>query len=286
MPSLRLLALVGLLLAAAVGPRAAAADGTGTCVQAAHDGQRLRDAGKLGQAEEALVTCSAPTCPAVVRDYCVGWLADVRARQPSIVLGARDARGNDLYQVRVLLDGRELATRLDGRAVAVDPGPHRLSFEARGRAPVRQFVVIREGEKGRTIVAVFAEPVDRDRDRARATSPSRRRRGPMLVAGGVAAAGLAGFAVFGLWGQSERDDLADTCAPTRTCPEDQVAAARTKLVIADVSLVVGVVGAAALTAMLVSPLFADDTAPARPAAVGWHVAPLDRGLLVGIERRY
>jgi len=285
MPSLRLPALVGLLLAAAVSPRAAAADGTGTCVQAAHDGQRLRDVGKLGEAEEALVTCSAPTCPAVVRDYCVGWLADVRARRPSIVLGARDARGNDLYEVRVLLDGRDLATRLDGRAVAVDPGPHRLSFEARGRRTVRQFVVIREGEKGRTIVAVFAEPDDRDSHRARAASPSRRRAGPMLVAGGVAAAGLAGFAVFGLWGQSERDHLADTCAPTRTCPEDEVAAARTKLVIADVSLVVGVVGAAALTAMLVSPLFADDSAPARPA-VGWRVSPLDRGLLVGIERRY
>lgn len=279
MPSLRLPALLGVLLAS-VDPRAAAADGTRTCVQAAHDGQRLRDAGKLGEAEEALVTCSAPTCPAVVRDYCVGWLADVRARQPSIVLGARDARGNDLYQVRVLLDGRELATRLDGRAVAVDPGPHKLSFEARGRAPVRQFVVIREGEKGRTIVAVFADPVDR----GRAPSPPRRR-GPMLLAGGVAAAGFAGFAVFGLWGQSERDQLADTCAPTRTCPEDEVAAARTKLVIADFSLVVGVVGAGALAALLVSPLFADDSRPA-PPAVGWRVSPLERGLLVGIERRY
>lgn len=271
--------LVAPVLAAALVPRAAAADDTKVCVDAAHQAQVLRDNGKLAEARTAFATCSAPACPQIVRDHCARWLTDVIELQPTIVLGARGPEG-DLYQVRVALDGRELATRLDGRAISVDPGPHELSFEAPGFPVVREFVVIREGEKGRTVVARFTRPAHHE---VRASGG--RHRTAMVVAGAAGALGLAGFAVFGTWGKHQRDDLADTCAPTKTCAEDDVSAARTKMIVADVSLVIGAAGAGVLTALLLAPLFQDEPAAAdRGAAVG--VAPLDQGFLVQLQGSY
>jgi hypothetical protein len=62
-----------------------------------------------------------------------------------------------------------------------------------------------------------------------------------VLIGGVGLAGFGGFAVFGLTGLSEKRDLADTCAPSGSCAAGDVSSARTRLIIADVSLGVGVV---------------------------------------------
>ncbi len=272
-------ALVAWMLAAALVPRAAAADDTRICVDAAHQAQALRDGGKLAEARKAFATCSAPTCPQIVRGYCERWLAEVIALQPTIVLGARGPDG-DLYQVRVELDGRELATRLDGRAIPVDPGPHELSFETPGFPVVRQFVVIREGEKGRPVVARFTRPAP-----AATRAGAGRRRTAILIAASGSALGLAGFAVFGAWGKHQRDHLFETCASTQTCSEDEVSAARTKMIVADVSLAIGVAGAGVLTALLLAPLFQAGPAAKDPAATV-ALAPVDQGFLVRLEGEY
>ena len=73
---------------------------------------------------------------------------------PTVVLAARLPNGADEVDVRVLVDGKPLAQRLDGRAVELEPGDHLLSFQpgVAGAAPVEMRVVVREGEKGRLIV--------------------------------------------------------------------------------------------------------------------------------------
>lgn len=255
----------------------ARAETTHECVEAAHEGQRLRDGGKLSSARDAFLTCSVPACPSVVRESCERWLGEIEPRLPTIVVGARDDAGNDLYEVGVSIDGRELATRLDGRSIAVDPGPHELVFQAHGFAPVRQFIVAREGEKVRHVVALFGASPPATRE-----PPRRRDPAPLVIAGAAGALGLSGFAVFGLWGSRDRDQLAETCAPTQTCRSADVRAARTKLIVADASLLVGIAGAGVFTALMLIPLFEKP----RTSPVSVSIAPSPRGVFSAVEYRY
>jgi hypothetical protein len=273
------------------------------CVEAAHAGQRLRDDGKLGSAREAFLRCAVASCPELVRDSCERWAREIEPRVPDVVLAARDRAGHDLYEVKVTIDGKALVPRLDGRAVLVDPGPHELVFEARGFAPKREFFVAREGEKLRTLVVELdaersAPPAAPPAAPAPIVAPSTgapaagasTTSGPPLVpviaAASAMAIGAAGFAIFGLSGQSDRDRLESTCAPTRTCSEDDVSDARTKLIVADVSLLVGVAGAAVLGVLVLPRLLRDNSAA--PTAMrgtpgGWSfgIAPVPGGVAGG-----
>ena len=62
---------------------------------------------------------------------------------------------------------------------------------------------------------------------------------PVVVVGGIGVLALANFALFGLMGKSDVDKL-QNCKPN--CAESDVDSARTKLIIADISLGVGVIG--------------------------------------------
>ncbi len=68
---------------------------------------------------------------------------------PSIVFQVKDNAGTDLTGVRVAIDGRALAEKLTGTAIAVDPGEHRFVFEAEGMPALERTVIVREGEKAR-----------------------------------------------------------------------------------------------------------------------------------------
>ena len=105
------------------------------CVDVHERAQELRQAGHLVAARDQLTTCSETPCPALIRTDCAQWLLEVDGIMPTIVLGARDAAGADLADVKVTCDGREIATRLDGRVVPIDPGEHVLHFEHDGSPP-------------------------------------------------------------------------------------------------------------------------------------------------------
>src|SRR5271163_1557459 len=98
----------GILVAVAVGmPRAAHADADDrsekkACIAASEDAQQLKLDGKLTQARQRLFACARAECPAVVRQDCAQWIAQVNAELPTVVLGARDAEGRDLIEARVL----------------------------------------------------------------------------------------------------------------------------------------------------------------------------------------
>lgn len=145
------LALVGVLV-----PASARADDA-ACVSAAEDGQRARAGGKLLSARERFLSCSAETCPAVVRRDCTKWAQEVLDTMPTVVVDAKDAAGHDVGDVTVKLDGQVLVTKLDGKAIAVDPGPHDLRFEHVGSSPVIEKAIIKENAKGRIITVKFAD---------------------------------------------------------------------------------------------------------------------------------
>jgi hypothetical protein len=257
------LALAGLLLAP--GP-AQAADG---CARAYERAQEQRVEGKLRAAQGQLLGCSQMNCAPFIRSDCARWLAEVQAAQPTVVFAARQG-GRDLDQVTVTCDGERMAAGLDGRAVDMDPGKHSCRFEAAGALPAAVELLVMEGQKSRVVQVdiqtglprpqLLPEPVPLPPPRPRPAV------GPWVLAG-VGALGLAGFAALGLSGLNAEHRLEEQCAPS--CPARDVGGVRSRYLLADVSLGIGVVSAAAAAALLWG---GRENAGAR-VALGWPGGP-------------
>jgi hypothetical protein len=195
------------------------------CVAASEDGQLAKMKGQLRVAREKLLACSNQACPKVVRQDCSTSLEEVDKAMPSIVFGAHDASGRDLTEVKVFVDGAELLTELDGKAVDIDPGPHTLRFESGGLPPHEEEIVVREGEKRRVVSVTLGE---KKPARARASSkkpPAESSSSPSTatwVVGGIGAAALAGAGVVGLVALNQRSTLYDRCGRAGTCEQSEV----------------------------------------------------------------
>ena len=279
-----------MVIAGVAGGGAARADEVRACVAASEQAQLRRDEGKLQQARAQMLVCARESCPAPVRKDCAAWLAALDASVPTIVLSAQDEGKHDLFEVEVSLDGAPLKNPLDGKAIPVDPGPHTLRFEARGRPPVEERVLVREGEKRRTVTVQLptgpASPGSGAGSAEPSAPPASPSRVPVasIVLGGVGVAALGSFAAFGILGKNQLATLHETCGVTHTCAEADVDAARTKLIVADVSLGVSVVALGVATV-----LFFTHGAKAKGAAAVARsivVAPTPRGGSVGIDLRF
>lgn len=266
--------LAPLLLA----PAAAQAADKATCVQAYEEGQKQRASGSLKASVELFRVCSEPDCPAATKKDCTVWLSEVESSLPTVVLSAVDANGKDLVDVRVELDGQPLTSRLDGKALGVDPGKRVLVFEREGAAPLTREIVVKQGEKDRKIEVSWAEPAGATPDaggEALSISPG------TWVLGGIGLAGLTMFGVFGGLALVDKSDAKDTCAPS--CSDSAVSSIRTKLIVADVSLAVGVASlGAAIVLGVVSALDGGEPEP-KQAAWSIGVAPTVGGA-VGVVR--
>src|SRR5271156_3625369 len=82
-----LLAILGSIVA--VTPSPARADEKAACIAASEDAQQLKLDGKLTLARARLLGCARAECPAIVRQDCAQWIAEVDAALPTVVLGAR-----------------------------------------------------------------------------------------------------------------------------------------------------------------------------------------------------
>jgi hypothetical protein len=272
----RLASLVAFLLAGgweASSSLAWGADpGSLACIQAAEEGQAARDRGELLKASEILATCTADACPGLIRRDCTTWLEEVRARTPSIVVVARDAAGRDLLAGNLTVDG---ATHpLDGSAIELDPGPHLVRVQAAD--VVEEHVILTAGEKRRVITLGVAEKPAPPPIVRRVTSDEK----PHLpagsfVLGGLGLVGMGTFGVFGVMGMSDVNHLRSVCAPG--CQPSDVDAAKTKLLVADIGLGVGVLSLAAATWIAIRGL----TTHHEPAAAE-VVRALSRGSLIDV----
>jgi hypothetical protein len=146
-----------IVLASALASGTAAATDVQACLAASEKGQQARAAGKLREARERFLVCGGDGCPAIVRRDCTQWQSDIVNLTPSIVFGAKDKQGRDLFDVTVSMDGEPLVKRLDGKSVLVDPGPHSFSFEAAGHKAVVERALVKEGEKTRVITVTFTD---------------------------------------------------------------------------------------------------------------------------------
>jgi hypothetical protein len=147
-------AVAALLVLAA--PSARADDAKKQCTAAYDQAQSLRDAHKLREAREQLRICSQSSCTAFIAKDCTQWLDEVERSLPTVVLSAKDGAGRDLLQVRVSVDGQPLVEALDGKAVAIDAGPHTFRFEQADGASATQQVLVKEGDKNVGVAAVLS----------------------------------------------------------------------------------------------------------------------------------
>ena len=250
-PALAMLAAAAILGTTSV---VRAEDTAAACVADAEAGQSLRDDGKLMDGRARFIRCSSEGCPAVVRRECVQWLTDVDQRLPSIVLATRDGSAKDVVGASLVLDGKPLGASVIGRELPVDPGPHRLEATLKGYVRVLDSVVVREREKGRSIVLVLRS------ERPAVVLVPTRRTIPVVswVLGGVAAAGGAGFGVFWARSLDEVSDLRASCAPY--CTSDRIDDARLPANVARISAAIGITAAVAAVALY----FLTPPGPLRP----------------------
>jgi hypothetical protein len=234
------------LLAVCLAAPAAAEDADRqACLAAADKGQALLKERKLVDAREALASCARDVCPGLVKRDCTGWLEQAQAAMPTIVVAARDAQGRDVVDGRVVLDAETADRPLDGKALEIDPGPHTIKVLRLGREPVTQSVVVRENEKGRTIVLQL-EPLAPPPAPVRADvapPPSTPAIAPLVLAGVGLTAGAVG-AYFGIKGLSDRSSLGCQSG-SGGCAHADYTQVQREFVVADVALGVAVVSVAA-----------------------------------------
>lgn len=240
---------LGLGLALVTTP-ALAEEGKKECVAAHADSQKLRSEAKLTEAREKLIACTRPECPGAVRADCAKWLSEVQDEIPSVVVVATDANGGDVADVKVIVDGKVVASELNGQPVLLDPGARTLRFEREGSSPVERNLVIRVGERNRRVEVQFtpqlanateggATGTANDEPTQDSGTGSGGGNVPTMtwILGGVGVLGLASFTYFSLDGLGKESDLKD-CKPN--CPHDDVQSTKTSYLIGDISLGVGV----------------------------------------------
>ena len=222
-------ALAALVLVATTGRAAPTKE---QCIDANSPAQKLRRESKLTAARQALLSCSDPSCPTMVRGDCTARLDEVQKAQPTLVLDVKSRGGDDLTDVKVTVDGQPFVVKLDGTAVAMDPGQHTFTFEAAGFEPITKTLVLKETEKDRRerivlhrVPKVPAEPTPTGSalpDEPPTAEPSHglgTQRWLGLVVGGVGLAGIAVGSVFGLKASSEWSAQQSACGSPSNCPD-------------------------------------------------------------------
>ena len=236
------------ILASVLAPTSARAEGDkdvrAECVSAFETSQELRASGDFVTARTRLLSCIRPECPSSVRTECSKWFEQVEREVPTFVVSAK-ADGEDRTEVKVEMDGQLVQESLNGKAVQVNPGAHSFRFTLAPFDPIEKKVVIGEGDKFRAISVEFLSPKKPEAAAppsvvAPAAPQATERPVPaaVYVLGGVAVLGGAGFAYFGITGSNKQDDLKTSCSPS--CSSDDVKNLRSKYLLADVSLGVGV----------------------------------------------
>jgi hypothetical protein len=243
-------------IAIAAAPQQAVA-GDIDCPTASEQGQKLRDQGKIIKARDMFLLCSRPTCPSVVRKDCAKWLPEVEEAVPTVVVAAHDYQGGDLATVTVTVDDQPFASTLDGKALPIDPGPHTFKYETQGSPAVTQTVIVRSGEKNRIIKVDFPPPPGKakkpDEKKPDDRPPPPKDNSPPIGAyalGGVGVIALGSFAFFGITGKNDLNNLKSTCAPY--CQSSALDDAKTKLLVADISLGVGVLALGGATVLFLT----------------------------------
>lgn len=236
------------------------------CIAAYEATQSLREAGKLVEAREQAIVCARTECPKALNTECMGWVGEIEKSTPTVVFAAKSPDGQDISTVKVSVDGALVTEELGARAVPLDPGKRVFRFDSADHGSKEVELVLREGEKNRT-VSVSYEP-EKASDGPELVppppeSPSESSGGgppaSFWVLGGAGIAAVAVGVVFEVVGLSQKSDL-EACKPS--CDPADADAMTRSFVVGDTALVAG--GVALGAAMLV--LLTHDGGDTQPAS--------------------
>jgi hypothetical protein len=135
----------------------------------------------------------------------------------------------------------------------MDLGKHAVKFEYQGQTK-EEDVIIGAGQKNRNVTVTFGGAAATAGPTG-PTGPTPAEGGggslvPAIIVGGVGVLALGSFAIFGLGGKSDVSDLEKNCKPH--CAQSDVDSAKTKLLIADISLGVGIVALGVATYLVIT----------------------------------
>ena len=265
-----------------------------TCITSHATGQREAKAGHLMLATQLFTKCGSDEyCPSQLRQECAELLESVKRTVPTVIFSVLDDKGHDISAAKVYSTDELIADGLDGRAIEVDPGKHRLRFLLPGGEVLNSDVLIREGEKNRLIQVRLGGDDSANSERpakettgaprpqlvtapqptlaANPAAPAAHTGYPVcaFIAAGAAVVGLGVGTTFALLGKSKKSDI-DACAPN--CGNDarpSYDALKRDYLIADIGFAAGVVSAGVATWLFIKPRSASPgvtTDSARPAA--------------------
>lgn len=263
------------------------------CVASNESAQDLEHDGKLLEARAKLAVCVSTSCPGAVREDCAERLSGMEVRIPSLIFDVKDPAGNDVTGVRVTVDGEPLPNEVNGTPVEIDPGQHKLTFEAPDLPPAHKTVIVAERDKGRRVRVVLgtstrsaapatatppdsghaapepSEPPSRTTERTASDGSGARTFGVVLL--GAGAVGLVAGGVFGVLSKSTYDHALQTeCGNDPSgcsgAGKQDGQTAHTQALVSTVAFAVG--GAAALGGAI---LFF--TAPKGDVSVGGSAGP-------------
>lgn len=247
------------------------------CMSSHEQSQRLRMEGKLRQAMAEALACQQEPCPAPVREECTQFHADMQRSVPTVVVGVRDAKGRDLTDVRVMVDGELLQDGLTGKPVPIDPGKRVFRIVGQGGFVSEEEVLVRQGEKDRLLSftlgarspssAASSPSIPVRADASERSGASSRAAG--YVAGGVGVIALLVGGYFGLRARSRWSDRNDHCSPAG-CDAEAVEAsddAHTSATIANVAVGLGLLSLGVGTYLIVTapPATAEPSYPVKSA---------------------
>jgi hypothetical protein len=162
--------------------------------------------------------------------------------------------------IQVTIDGEELDPGRIGTPVILEPGDHVVVATAEGMTPVRRNAQVKAGETRTLALALRSreEKSEPEPDTAPSATPDPAARHRSLATlgwagAGIGIAGVSVFAVAGLRAKSIHDALEESCGEqpcTDAAHHEDASQGKTMQTVANTGLLVGAVGAAAGTFLL------------------------------------
>lgn len=221
------------------------------CLSANESSIAMHNSGQFLAERAQLLTCANRACPAEVSKECLRRVEEVNAALPTLVFRVTDGAGHDLSAVTVTVGDAVLARRLDGTALAVDPGEHTFTFQSPGQPLLSKQLIIRQGDKGRKEQVMLGTP-----PKAELLRPGQGEKPPAepfstqkkiaVAVAGVGAVGVLVGAVFGVSSVSKHGDAEKYCSGAACRDQRGFDAANSARSAGNVSTVAFIVGAACL----------------------------------------
>ena len=255
------------------------------CVAASTEGQTLRKQDKLLEARDKFHICAEDPCPQIVKSRCTRWLSETEAEIPSVIVRAKDSAGKDALDIEVTIDGRPSQ---GGHQETLDPGEHVVVVKRVGGQGKEERFLLVDGERARVLTVQLVDPEAHAPAPLLATSSPGASSPPDKASGGIPAGGwilgavglaaLGSAAYFYVQAGSDFSGLQHSCSPG--CNDSETQPFRTHLLIAQISLGVGIAAAAGAVTWTLLSLPARHARGARAPVLG--VRPIVGGVMTTI----